>query len=321
MQPLQNPPLCSSTENARSLFFATGVAPAYGFLYQASLHFFPALFVIVSCLGYLLVILLTGLTHRGLVAVDRAKERQVAETAEKLLLGEESREVKLQLKKQEKEEMLMERSKAAREQLEGYVFMENLHLKDGRGAKKVIEGDVAEKLLLEDGRGAKEVLEGDVAEKMHLEDDRGAKEVIEGDVAEKLHLEEGRSTEDLLEAYEQDKLLIKEDRTVNEQADKMEKKNLSMKETRGTKDEEPEGERDKVLLEDRIRGNKKQSDEEEMLLEESRGVKDQPDGEAKEHLHIEVIREKLIQDHNGGIIEPFVKKDHFWAGITEPKSF
>jgi uncharacterized membrane protein len=226
----------------RPLFIATGVAPAYGFLYQASLTFFPALFVLVSCLGYLLVILLTGLTHRGLVAVDRAKERQEAETAEKLLLEEERREVNLQ---EREVELLMEQNK---------------------GAKKQLEGSAMEELLLEDGRGAKEVHEVDVAEKMLFEEERG--------------------TEELLKMDEQDKLLILGDRTVNEQADETEKKNLSMKETRGTKDEEPEGEKEKVLLEDRIRGNNENSKGKEMLLEESRGVKDQPDGEAKEHLHI-----------------------------------
>ncbi len=174
----------------------------------------------------------------------------------------------------------MEKSKAAREQLEGYVVMENLHLKDGRGAKEVLEGDVAEKMFLEEERGTGELPEMD----------------------------------------EQDKLLIKKDRTVNEQVNETEKKNLSMKETRGTKEEEPEGEREMVLLEDR--GNNENSKGKEMLLEESRGVKDQPDGEVKEHLHIEVIRKQLI---HGEIIEPLVKKGvedrSFLNGNNRAKEF
>jgi hypothetical protein len=54
------------------------VAPLYGFFYQATLHIYPGLFITISSAGFLLVLILTFFTHRGLAS----SRKQAAEAKE-----------------------------------------------------------------------------------------------------------------------------------------------------------------------------------------------------------------------------------------------
>ena len=54
------------------------MAPLYGFLYQATLSFYPPMFLLISVVGYLLVLLLAGITQRALVRQDRKKNQREA---------------------------------------------------------------------------------------------------------------------------------------------------------------------------------------------------------------------------------------------------
>jgi hypothetical protein len=62
--------------------YLLGVAPLYGFLYQATLSFYPPMFLVISVVGYLIVLVLAGITQRGLVQQERLLKKQLTATAD-----------------------------------------------------------------------------------------------------------------------------------------------------------------------------------------------------------------------------------------------